>query len=198
MLGMSSSNKLVNRFHTAVRQQDCGAVRTVLTEATKSKKKRIIDSVGDDGQTALNVACSIGSMELAGMLIDHGASVNTVDKSGWTALLYASSNQNLHLCELLIRAGADVNIVSKSKSTVLHILSKIRSIPNVPQYLRILKALKDRGAALDVFNENSESPLHLSVLRDNRACVQFLISSGADLNIRNKFFLLLSFVAMKT
>lgn len=50
--------------------------------------------------------------------------------------------------------------------------------------VNVLKILIRRGVKLDVLNEDGESALHISVKYMFTECVQLLIQSGCNVNIR--------------
>jgi ankyrin repeat protein len=52
-------------------------------------------------------------VEMAPLLLDHGAKPNAVDPDGWTALIYAIGVENSNTVRTLIQHGADVNILDK-------------------------------------------------------------------------------------
>lgn len=53
-------------------------------------------------------------LELARLLIRHGADVNAVDADGHTAVWWAVARNHVDLIKLLMDAGADVNLAAKS------------------------------------------------------------------------------------
>ncbi len=53
-------------------------------------------------------------LDLARLLIHHGANVNAVDADGHTAVWWATARNHLDLIKLLMDAGADVNLAAKS------------------------------------------------------------------------------------
>jgi uncharacterized protein len=67
----------------------------------------------DDNYTALDYTAETGSVELAGLLIAHGADINhRQGYRGDPALLGAVYHGHLELVRLLIAHGADVNLVN--------------------------------------------------------------------------------------
>ena len=76
------------------------------------------------GNTALHVA----NVEVASVLLSHGASVDVRNKEGDTPLHWASKVGNAEKCQLLIDHGADPNARSKSVfqgATSLHFATNV-------------------------------------------------------------------------
>ncbi|CAI0394335.1 unnamed protein product, partial [Linum tenue] len=80
----------------------------------------------DGGRTALHYAASKGWLEIAELLISHGAKINSKDKAcnsdlivGCTPLHRAASTGRAELCELLVEEGAEVDAVDGVGQTPL-------------------------------------------------------------------------------
>ncbi|MCL4136816.1 UNVERIFIED_CONTAM: hypothetical protein GTU68_015963 [Idotea baltica] len=58
--------------------------------------------------TPLHQCCIEGYTEMASLLLQHGASVNTTDIDGWTPLHAAATCGHKDIVELLVRTGADL------------------------------------------------------------------------------------------
>ena len=67
-----------------------------------------VSVTNEQGDTALLLACKVGSLELATMLKVAGANISVANEQGDTALLAAVAAGNLTLAELLVSWGADV------------------------------------------------------------------------------------------
>lgn len=67
---------------------------------------------------------SVQDVEIAKMLIDYGADVNTKDKSGETALTQAVRRSDAAMTELLLQAGADANYVLPDGTTALQLATR--------------------------------------------------------------------------
>lgn len=69
-----------------------------------------VDSInrkGEEGRTALILACSKNEENTAGALIEAGADATVCGEDGMTALFWASLLGNVETMSMLIRAGAD-------------------------------------------------------------------------------------------
>ena len=63
---------------------------------------------GGAGETALNIACGLGSLEMASLLLDAGAFVDVQDIDGYTALRSAVRKLRPDIVGLLLSRGANV------------------------------------------------------------------------------------------
>jgi ankyrin repeat protein len=89
---------------TCARTGNPAAVNALLTgkvEIDAKEKRR--------EQTALMLAIEQKHLEVARVLIEHGANVRARSKVGYTPLLFATQQGDLPMVEMLIAAGADVN-----------------------------------------------------------------------------------------
>lgn len=85
----------------------------------------------------LGVACEQGSIEIAALLLDHGADINYRDGGGGTPLIIACMSGNLNAVSFLLDKKADINIASVS-GTALDVARK-------KDYFEIEKLLLERG-----------------------------------------------------
>jgi len=67
----------------------------------------------------LNSACASGSLEIAGMLLEHGADPNLRQEGGFVPLHNAAQNGLAELIELLLDHGAEINLRAASGQTPL-------------------------------------------------------------------------------
>jgi len=89
--------------------------------------KRDVNVRNEKGQTPLYWACELKSdtgVELAALLIKHGADVNLPEDHGFTPLHLAAYIGNVSVVRLLLESGALVNKGNKSQSTALHLASR--------------------------------------------------------------------------
>ena len=123
-------------------------------------------------------------------LIDKGANVNAFNKeeSNSTALLRAAYHGDDRCVELLIQSGADVNLGDMNGMTALHEACG-GDLFLAPGKFRCMELLIKAGANVNaVDNELGNTPLHWAVECDRSLnCVQFLLHSGADVNVQNVY-----------
>ena len=93
-----------------------------------------VDAVDKAGETALVVAASKGDVEMARILLDHGADAEL--RSSAKPLIRAVSGDNVEMAKLLIERGADVNRADEKGQTALAVAVN----------KEIKKMLKEAGA----------------------------------------------------
>ena len=62
------------------------------------------DAVNRQGETALHVALASGRHDIAGILLEAGASIDVESKRGWTPLAFAAAHEDLEAVELMVEA----------------------------------------------------------------------------------------------
>ncbi len=115
--------------------------------------------------------------ELASLLIESGADINSVDVRRESPLHYAASvNGNSAIIELLIKHGAAVNAGTPS-FTPLHRAAYMNSYKNI-------KTLMKHRAQINIKGDTSESktPLELAVDMKHFESAKELVDAGADIN----------------
>ena len=143
-------------------------------------------------------------MKLAKELLARGANPNArtvsrrlrgvgggamVDVAGSTPLLLASAAADLSLVRLLIEGGADVRLGTYGNSTPLMLAAGIANKmdrPTKEEYsdaLEIAKLLVEKGADVNAVGENDWTPLHGAAYSGSDGIVQFLVDSGATLDL---------------
>jgi ankyrin repeat protein len=140
--------------------------------------------------TSLHWAAFKGRLEIARILLYHGANANAKNDQGETPLHLVSRGKCdspevgvLIVC-LLLEHGADINARTKSKWTPLHSASFNGG-------LKIMTELLDKGANANAENDQGETPLHL-VSRSNHipeeqgvGIAELLLERGSDTKARD-------------
>jgi ankyrin repeat protein len=82
-----------------------------------------VDFADGNGITMLSRAVLNNEVEMARMLIERGANLNSVDKMGMTPLLWAATMDfgDTAMSELLLKAGARRDATSKEGLTALEL-----------------------------------------------------------------------------
>ncbi len=78
-----------------------------------------VNSRGENDNTALMLATRNKDTEMAKLLIDANALLDTQNKNGSTALTWAAEHGRTEIAQLLIDAGADLNIKDNNGCTAL-------------------------------------------------------------------------------
>jgi ankyrin repeat protein len=118
-----------------------------------------VDTMGDDGWTALLHATWRGRPVVVRALISAGASLEAADPIGRTALIIAAFDGQAKIVGTLLTAGANVNAASQDGATPL-ICAAFKG------RLEIAEALIDEGAALEALEAATPE---LLVALDQRA-----------------------------
>jgi len=134
---------------------------------------------GQSSETALIVAAHIGEVEIAQVLLCHGASVDLQDNSGWTPLKAASRYGHLDIVQSLIRSGAAVDTPNNQGWTPLILASRNGHLP-------IAQVLIDHGGAINAPDTGLSTPLHYASAEGHLSVVQLLIEHHADVCKRNQ------------
>jgi len=140
--------------------------------------------------TPLHFASLFGRLDIARVLLDYGATVNSEEYFGWTPLhLVAAGPYNfeqdrIRIAQLLLERGADVNAQGEDSETPLHLASYVGRVA-------IARVLLDRGAAANSKDNQGRTPLHAvaeSYSRDNGVLVaRLLLECGADVNVPDNY-----------
>jgi ankyrin len=138
--------------------------------------------------TPLHLALFYGRLDIAQVLLDHGATVNSQDIFGRTPLhLVALGEPNFEqdricIAQLLLECGADVNAQDGGDRTPLHWASYNGRVA-------ITRVLLDSGAATNPKDIQGGTPLHsvaegiyLYSKDDGIRVAQLLLEHGADVN----------------
>jgi ankyrin repeat protein len=151
------------------------------------------ESANRDGQTALMLAMRTGSIEIAGLLVEHGANVNASETwRGQTALMWAADGGYPELTQYLIDEGADVT----TRAVVNDWGSQITSEPRA-QYrptggltpllfaarsgcLDCIRAIVSAGEAIDRPTPEGVTPLMLAIDNLNFDAADLLLDLGAN------------------
>lgn len=104
--------KINEKLRTAVLKNDITTTKFLLDAKTNPNRE-------DDttGCTLLHFAARYGFLEIANLLLHHGADVNKTNKIGFTALHYAADNKHVALTQLLLNYGASKFIKDKHGKT---------------------------------------------------------------------------------
>jgi ankyrin repeat protein len=152
------------------------AVRSLLD------RKADVNAPQVDGTTALHWAVEADDLEMADLLIKHGANVSAANHDGATPLLLASVNGKAAMIEKLLQGGADPNVpLSSYGDTALMLAARSGNTD-------ALKVLLDHGAQVNKQETwGGTTALMWAVSERHPAAVKMLLERGADVNARSKF-----------
>ena len=91
-----------------------------------------VNACTSGGSTALNVAASLGRVDIAAALIRAGADVNAADAHGWTPLMGAATRSECAgLVDALLAAGARTDATNDEGETAFRFASRLGNRPAV-------------------------------------------------------------------
>jgi cytohesin len=161
------------------------------------------NNVSDDGTPALNAVAGAGFLELAELLVAHGALVNASDKTGWTPLLCAAVKGHGEMVEYLLAHGGQLDIFAASATGrldyIVGAIARDKSVValSAPDGQTPLHVAADcgradaagvlllGGAAADARDDHKETPLHKAAALGRVAVVDLLLSRHADEEAQN-------------
>ena len=134
------------------------------------QKPRIIFAMDKDGNTALHDAARYGHTNVATLLLDRGATVESKDKFGYTALHDAAWNGHTDVATLLLDRGADIESKGKySGFAALHYAAW-------RGHHDVATLLLDRGADIESKTNTGKTPFQLAKIQEIR---DLLVEKGA-------------------
>jgi ankyrin repeat protein len=163
-------------------------------------KKAKVDVTNEFGSTPLAEATKQGNARMVKTLLAAGSGTEGANADGQTALMIAIKNGDLPVFNLLIDAGANVNAVEKVQDQT-PLMWAAAAARNAPEMVKILIAKGANVNARAKFNDwpgqiTSEpraqyhtygglTPLLYAARSGCYACVEALVSAGADVNLPN-------------
>lgn len=172
-------------------REDIGTVKLFLDAGINVN----VQSAGDERQgnmltTPLHCAASRGHLKMATLLLNHGASIDTVDQRKMTPLMLATTTSpnnapRLDLIKLLLEKGAKINTQTDAGSA-LHTACRSGSIETI-------NFLLERGADPALRDKQGETPLQACIAssyrfgRENAELpIDKLLAKGVDINTANQ------------
>lgn len=165
------SATFAGELHDAVRAQDNAAVEALLASGAE------VDGTDFILGTALHVAVSEGNLEIARILIDHGADVEAVsEQQGSRALHLAAQFGDATMLALLLDSRADIEARDGYQGTPL-----LRAAAG--GNADVVRLLLDRGAEIHAREgKYGATPLHEACFQGRFDVVKLLLDYGADIH----------------
>lgn len=157
----------------AVLARDTVAMQRILKE--DPAQANIKDA---DGDTMLHVAVQTGDDQVVKVLLDHGADVTARNAHGETPLELAALQGSALVMRTLLRGGAKV--VSPNA-----LLARSAWAGNVAVAQILLSKGADVNGGAVPGSKDKSSPMHSAVMGEMPDMVEYLIRSGANVNVVN-------------
>jgi ankyrin repeat protein len=125
-----------------------------------------------------------GNVQVARLLIEHGANAQHVNSDGATPLHHAAQatwepSRQMEMVQLLIKCGASIHATNYDGDTPLHRAAGQGAIRQV------IQGLIECGADINASNDPGETPLHLAARGGEIEAAKALIDCGADITATN-------------
>lgn len=204
----ASSDKVKTLFNLVV-AGDVSGVAALLEENPKlaDAKDSCLAKEVRSGNRPLHVA----NEDIARLLLDHGARVDSRNDDGATPLHRASSSGEAGLARLLLSRGANVELRNRWGQTPLYIAVLAGNVEIVELlvsngadieakndlgntllheaaskgYIDRIEVLLDNGADINSRDKNGKTPIHLATMEHHERAVRLLLDRGADVNSRD-------------
>ncbi|KAJ3104123.1 Ankyrin repeat and SOCS box protein 3 [Phlyctochytrium bullatum] len=141
-------------------------------------RHRILEELGDDGLSLLDLACAHGLVPPMEVLLSKGASINPVltGRRVKPPLFFALEANQVQVIKLLLQRGADL-ATRHNGQTALHQAAR-------EGRCEALKLLLECGANkyIQTRSEEGVTPLGYAAQRGQRECVCVLLDAGADVD----------------
>ncbi len=156
-----------------------GHVRVV--EFLISRGARVDQGALDFRMTPLMIAVHREDLNLARILLAHGASPNAQDVSSRSPILFAIWGNSVPLLRLLLTAKANPNVRYGPAPAIV-----IATDMHGDVQAEMVSALLDAGARINERTESGRTALHSAALHGRTAVVKLLLARGAAKDLRDK------------
>ena len=159
-------------------------------------------------ETPLLVAVRMGHVEIAQLLLKHGADTEARDTAYNSPLEMVTVKGQVELAQVLLEHGADANVQDKERCTPLYWASQFGQLAvaqvllshgadvtaqcmynQTPLHLakdeEVARLLLEHGADANALDINHRTPLHYVSGLGRMGLTQFLLERGADANARD-------------
>ncbi|KAI0982874.1 hypothetical protein GJ496_007401 [Pomphorhynchus laevis] len=201
-----ASLELAPRGDIALKMNLCG--QTPLFCASKEGHVDIVNfllekganpnAVNHYGVSTLWIPSQKGYIEIVKLLLQYkanpelapsGSDADERGISGWTPLYVAMKSRNLEVARILLHHGANPNAVTKLGSTPFLLASEVADLEIIKYFVECNAALDfaPSGSEADKLNITGQTPLFMATLKERLDVVQYLISKGVQVNVKNRY-----------
>uniref|UniRef100_A0A0G4HR46 Uncharacterized protein n=1 Tax=Chromera velia CCMP2878 TaxID=1169474 RepID=A0A0G4HR46_9ALVE len=161
---------------TFVQEGDAEAVQNLLENGTSP------DLQGPHGNRPLVLAARFNHTDVAAVLLDAGADVNSTDGGFATALHMAARLGNPEMVELLLENDADVK---SSPAPYFYTPLHQAAVGNTSGHVESASLLVESGANVSARALLYHTPLHIAAMGGSLEMARLLVDEGADVNATN-------------
>ena len=140
---------------------------------------RAMVSLGDTSQDIY--------VDVAKLLLEHGADANTKDDGHSSALHRISFSGSAKAVKLLLEHGANVHVRNKQGQTPLYqvFIGLYDGNPHMELFLDIIRSLLDYGGDIDALDNEDATPLHVAASCGCTRAAQLLLERGANVHLQD-------------
>ncbi len=165
--------------------------------------RKSVKGDGDDGLPPPARSGKLTSLDIAKLLVKHGADPNLrlekgrggtarVDRKGATPFLLAAQTADLPFLKVLVELGADPTLTNRRGTTPLlaaagmGVTAPGEEAADLPSALEVVKWLVKNGADLNAIDQGGETVMHAAAYKSAPKMMQLLDELGADIAIWNQ------------
>ncbi len=184
------TSKSIDVENPSVKRAFVEAVNIGDVEATKMFLKAGIDANATNqyNEPMLIIVLRSKNLEIASLLLDHGASVNKICAKGSLPLCVTAGMRWIEGIKLLIDRGADVTMSDGKGCTALMMAIHSDWWKKIPEklILEIIAPLLEKGTPINVKNSEGRTALMMAAGRGSKEILSYLLERGADSNAQDE------------
>ncbi|KAI4126476.1 MAG: hypothetical protein LQ338_003726 [Usnochroma carphineum] len=163
------------KLRTAAEYGQVDVVRDLL----EAQKLDVDAADQNTGKIALHHAAETDHIEVAQMLIDHGADSSKADSQGKTAVHHSLRGRDLRCLKFFVHGGADTIIQDLEGMTIWHLAAQEG---NAQALTILLNRSEDSAPAIDIKAKNGKTPLLCASGGRSKEAVSLLLNAGSNLD----------------
>lgn len=160
-------------LHIAVKCSNLKAIDCLFAAGADSSLR-----CGDDEDSVLDLACTVGRLDLLEAVVRPGVDLESANTLGLTALHRAAQSNHTAAIDFLAKAGANIEAKDNDGCTPLHLSACVEGLPAA------VSVLLRHGAEKDAIDNQGRSALHTAVEIGNLRVVHCLLAAGVDSSLR--------------
>lgn len=122
---------------------------------------------------------------VARLLLDKGAGIETRREDGETPLIRAASHGETAVVKLLLDRGAEIEAIDQEGGTALHGAACECAAIDMPDTLDSIKLLVEKGANIEKKNDQGDTPLIIAAGWGRTENVGFLLEKHANIEAKD-------------